>query len=149
MPSSVIWKSCCRTIRGVSACGARLMLALYRSQRQTEALRAFQRARGALVEALGVEPSAELRAIESGILRGDPTLDLTAPSSAAAKSEVADAPMSRLMEWTMSAPAFIGRDVEFDELSSRWEAVRAGGCSFVFIGGDPGIGKTRPQRRSR
>ncbi len=38
-----------------------LMMALYLSQRQADALRAYQRARDTLVEALGIEPSLELR----------------------------------------------------------------------------------------
>ena len=47
---------------------ALLMVALHRSDRQTEALRAYQRARAALVEALGIEPGATLRALEAAIL---------------------------------------------------------------------------------
>lgn len=59
---------------------ALLMLALYRSGRQAEALRAYQAARGHLVEELGVEPGAELRDLEAAIIRHDPTLG--APTSA-------------------------------------------------------------------
>ena len=47
------------------------MLALYRAGRQAEALRAFQRAREALVDALGVDPGPELRDLESAILAHD------------------------------------------------------------------------------
>ena len=45
-----------------------LMLALYRSGRQAEALRAFQDARGVLGDELGLEPGPELRALEAAIL---------------------------------------------------------------------------------
>src|SRR5450755_1548957 len=45
-----------------------LMTALYRCGRQADALEAYQRARTALVEALGLEPGPELRRIESDIL---------------------------------------------------------------------------------
>jgi predicted ATPase/DNA-binding SARP family transcriptional activator len=45
-----------------------LMVALHRSDRQTEALRAYQRARTALVDALGIEPGTTLRALEAAIL---------------------------------------------------------------------------------
>ncbi|MGD9751392.1 MAG: BTAD domain-containing putative transcriptional regulator [Acidimicrobiia bacterium] len=48
--------------------------ALYRSGRQAEALRAFQEARRTLVEEIGVEPGAELRALEAAILAQDPQL---------------------------------------------------------------------------
>ena len=58
-----------------------LMVALYRSGRQADALRAYQRARRALVDALGVEPGVELRELEAAIIRLDPDLD-PAPSAA-------------------------------------------------------------------
>jgi predicted ATPase/DNA-binding SARP family transcriptional activator len=50
---------------------AQLMLALSRSGRQAEALRAYQSAREVLGEELGLEPSAELRALEAAILQQD------------------------------------------------------------------------------
>src|ERR671923_229593 len=52
-----------------------LMLALYRSGRQAEALEAYQQARRTLVGELGIEPSAALRELERAILRQDETLD--------------------------------------------------------------------------
>src|SRR4051812_5246576 len=55
-----------------------LMLALYRSGRQVEALRCFQSAREALAE-IGVQPGHELRALEASIIGEDPALDLDAP----------------------------------------------------------------------
>ena len=55
---------------------AQLMLALYRSGRQAESLEAFQDARRALVDELGIEPSRELRELHQAILRQDPDLDL-------------------------------------------------------------------------
>src|SRR5919197_479376 len=51
-----------------------LMLALYRSGRQAEALEAYQHARRALVEELGVEPGPALRELQAAILRQDPAL---------------------------------------------------------------------------
>jgi DNA-binding SARP family transcriptional activator len=54
---------------------ALLMLALYRSGRQAEALEAYQVARRTLVEQLGIEPVPALRRLEESILRHDPELD--------------------------------------------------------------------------
>ena len=59
---------------------AQLMLALYRSGRQVEALRAYQRARRTLTDELGLEPSQELTQLERAILRQDATLTLEMPA---------------------------------------------------------------------
>ncbi len=53
-----------------------VMLALYRSGRQAEALQAYQAARRKLADEFGLEPSGELKRLESAILRQDSTLDL-------------------------------------------------------------------------
>jgi DNA-binding SARP family transcriptional activator len=53
-----------------------LMLALYRSGRQAEALATYHTARRTLVEELGIEASPMLQQLEKGILRQDPALDL-------------------------------------------------------------------------
>jgi DNA-binding SARP family transcriptional activator/DNA-binding beta-propeller fold protein YncE len=55
---------------------ALLMLALYRSGRQADALAAYQDARTALVEELGLEPSERLQQLERSILTHDPALEL-------------------------------------------------------------------------
>ena len=55
---------------------ASLLLALYRSGRQAEALDAYQRGRAILVEELGIEPTRLLRELHQGILNQDPALDL-------------------------------------------------------------------------
>ena len=56
-----------------------LMTALYRAGRQAEALDAYQDARRALVDELGIDPSTPLQELERAILRQDPSLDVQAP----------------------------------------------------------------------
>ena len=69
-----------------------LILALYRSGRQTDALATYRAARGTLVEEAGVEPSSELRALERAVLRQDPALDLPASDAGAPQERSASAP---------------------------------------------------------
>ena len=58
-----------------------LMLALYRSGRQAEALRAYARVRSLLGEELGIEPGAPLRGLEEAMLLQKPELDWVPPAS--------------------------------------------------------------------
>lgn len=51
-----------------------LILALYRSGRQADALAAFQRARTTLIDELGIEPGPRLRHLEVAVLTADPSL---------------------------------------------------------------------------
>ena len=55
---------------------AQLMLALYRSGRQTQALDAYRRTREALVDQFGIEPAPALHERQRAILSHDPSLDL-------------------------------------------------------------------------
>ena len=65
-----------------------LMLALYRSGRQADALETYRQFRSMLMEDLGLEPSSALRELQAAILRHDPVL---APGSATSE----DAPGSQ------------------------------------------------------
>jgi YVTN family beta-propeller protein len=60
-----------------------LMLALYRSGRQAEALEAYQQARRALVDELGIEPREELQRLEKQILTHDTALRTERPTTVA------------------------------------------------------------------
>jgi predicted ATPase/DNA-binding SARP family transcriptional activator/class 3 adenylate cyclase len=70
---------------------AQLMLALYRSGRQADALGAYQQARRQLVDQLGIEPGPELAELEHRILDHDPTLvDSTDPWLPAGRHRVSE-----------------------------------------------------------
>jgi DNA-binding SARP family transcriptional activator/ABC-type glycerol-3-phosphate transport system substrate-binding protein/tRNA A-37 threonylcarbamoyl transferase component Bud32 len=56
----------------------KLMLALYRSSRQAEALRAYRLLKSRLGEELGIEPSSWIRQLESQIVTGDESLEVPA-----------------------------------------------------------------------
>src|SRR5499427_465289 len=79
-----------------------LMLALYRSGRQTEALDAYREFRSTLNEELGLEPSSALRDLEAAILRHDPVL---APGSATGGAPLARRPVTVLCVALQLAPS--------------------------------------------
>ena len=106
---------------------AQLMLALYRSGRQADALEAFRRARHALVEELGIEVGSELRELERAILAQDPGLRVEPP------------PRPRAAPLPAPVTALVGREHEAAELVG----LLGGGARLITLTGPGGIGKTR------
>src|SRR4029079_10888289 len=91
-----------------------LMLALYRSGRQADALVAYRDTRRALVEELGIEPSKRLRDLHQAILRQDPGLE----RAEAARHGV-----------------FVGREGELEQLlRGLGEAIGGRGRIFLIVG---------------
>ncbi len=110
-----------------------LMLALYRAGRQADALRVFQDGRRILGDELGLEPSHELRQLESAILAQDRSLD--APEVEGGDAIAAPERRSIIPE---ALTPLIGRDAELSELTQVLAHHR-----FVTLVGPGGVGKTR------
>jgi predicted ATPase/DNA-binding SARP family transcriptional activator len=101
-----------------------LMVALYRSGRQADALAAYHRAREALDEQLGIEPGVELRDLEAAILRQE------VPAAGMHRSPSGALPVA--------LTRFIGRRRELDEIHGLLGRARL--LTLVGVGG---VGKTR------
>ena len=103
-----------------------LMLALYRSGRQADALETFQEARRVLADELGLEPGPELRRIQDAILAHDPA--------------IAAVPVDRRRRGNLPALAtsFVGREDELGEVTALLQEHR-----LVTLTGPPGVGKSR------
>ncbi len=127
-----------------------LALALYRSGRQSEALRALDDARSTLRDELGVDLGRPLRELESAILAHDPSLDrpgdVESPPAPAtvdvAEMHPAASPGPVTPVTPMMTDTLVGRDAELSELLGALdEAAKA--TRVAIVEGEPGIGKTR------
>jgi DNA-binding SARP family transcriptional activator/tetratricopeptide (TPR) repeat protein len=112
-----------------------LMLALYRSGRQAEALAVYHDTRRALTEKLGVEPCPALQDLNQRILAADPELAVESIRRAA----------PALVRTPAQLPAdlgdFTGRQAVVDEIRNVLTAGRPG-VAVVALGGLGGVGKT-------
>jgi DNA-binding SARP family transcriptional activator len=123
-----------------------LMLALYRSGRQAEALEAYRQTRNVLVEELGIEPGRGLKELERAILIQDSSLDLDVrihPNGAAAPTEEAVAAEPEGDNVSPGERSFVGREGELATFVEGLERALAGEASLFLVAGEPGIGKSR------
>ena len=105
-----------------------LMLALYRSGRQADALEAYMAGRSALVDELGIEPGRALRELHQAILEQDAGLE---PER---RERIGTEPQRRV---------FVGRGRELAELVAGLDDAFAGRGRLFLVAGEPGIGKSR------
>ncbi|HET8757661.1 MAG TPA: BTAD domain-containing putative transcriptional regulator, partial [Solirubrobacteraceae bacterium] len=102
---------------------AQLMLALYRADRQADALQAYQDARTRLVGELGIEPGERLRELERAILAQDGALALPERAVPAA-AQPAGAPQASRRLVTVISAGFAAR-LDAESLHGRLDACAA------------------------
>ncbi|MFC5831456.1 AfsR/SARP family transcriptional regulator [Nonomuraea insulae] len=119
-----------------------LMVALYRSGRQGDALECYAQIRHRLIETLGVDPGAALQRLHQQILAADPVLIPVAADTARAPVVMIG---TALVPRTLPAapPFFVGRAKELAGLDDALNVqVTKGTVQAVAVGGCGGIGKT-------
>src|SRR5437763_433754 len=109
-----------------------LMLALYRSGRQAEALAAYRDGRRALLDELGIEPGRALQELERAILAQEPGLEA-----------VASQPAVSAVPGRRAAAPVVGRDEELALLEAGLADALAGRGRLFVVAGAAGTGKTR------
>ena len=112
---------------------AQLMLALYRSGRQADALQEYGHAREVLIEQLGLEPGAELADLQRSILAREPILGGPSATFTPLRS-------GRRSTLPAAPNRTIGRD---RELAAVGERLRASPVRLLTLTGPGGVGKTR------
>ena len=117
-----------------------LMLALYRSGRQAEALEAYRAARTTLVEELGIEPSPALQALEQAILAQGAEL-LGATGTPVPIDRGADG-VVRTGNLEPELTSLIGRDSDVERIAGL-----VAEHPLAAVVGPGGVGKTRVARR--
>ncbi len=117
-----------------------LMVALYRSGRQADALDVYTRTRLTLDESLGLEPTASLRSLHERVLRQDPSLGTQpdpSPPTSPRRPRGSGGRRAAPTNLPASVRPLVGRDSELDTLTEMLPAAR-----LLSLVGPGGAGKT-------
>jgi DNA-binding SARP family transcriptional activator/tetratricopeptide (TPR) repeat protein len=122
---------------------AQLMVALYRANRQADALAVYRRLRHTLGDDLGLDPSQPLRDLEAGILRQDPSLIPSSPISVGAARPTHPTPA----QLPPTLGRFVGRTRELGQLDALLRSGVHGSepppsLPIAIVSGSPGVGKS-------
>ncbi|GHJ47274.1 hypothetical protein Cs7R123_46160 [Catellatospora sp. TT07R-123] len=109
---------------------AQLMLALYRSGRQAEALEVFTQGHRLLSGEYGLDPGERLRAVHLAVLAQDPSLDAAARGTARPAAPRA------------AVPPLLGRVAELEVLAAAAAGAIGGAGRGALVAGEAGVGKT-------
>ncbi|MFI0447078.1 BTAD domain-containing putative transcriptional regulator [Actinomadura sp. 6N118] len=129
---------------------ALLVLALYRTGRQADALAALRRVRTRLDDDLGLQPGPELRRLEQAVFDQSPELEApTAPhsrSTPAPAEQLEERRAAQLEERRAASNRLIGREGQLSRADERLSEVRRGRGGVLLVTGEAGIGKSRLAR---
>lgn len=122
-----------------------LMLALYRTGRQAEALEVYRQARAILIDEVGIEPGQELRDLERAVLGNDRSLDLRSAGPRQAEPEPEEqAAVPRQLPGTVAD--FVGHDDHIADITRFLTGTRSPALRYavpiVAISGRCGVGKS-------
>ncbi len=120
-----------------------LMLSLYRTGRQADALECYRVGRRAMIDELGIEPGRALQDLEAAILRHDAALDPPVGETSTPRSALTGETVRTGGADAFSRDPVLGREEQLGQLRGGLDAAFDRQGVLFMIGGEAGIGKSR------